>query len=55
MSRLGTPWWTQPSASTKAKQPSWRPFAWGLLFMVLLAPILGVVGFIAITVARHAR
>jgi hypothetical protein len=34
---------------------AWRPFDWGLLFMVLLAPILGVVGFIAITVARHAH
>jgi len=34
---------------------AWRPFAWGLLLMVLLAPILGVVVLVAITLARHAR
>lgn len=34
---------------------TWRPFAWGLLLMFVLAPILGIFGFTTITLARHAH
>ena len=34
---------------------TWRPFAWGLLLMFVLAPILGVLGFAVIAIARYPR